>query len=130
MDKFFIEKKIYYHDTDCGKVVYYANYLKYLEEARTEFFLSRGIELKKLAQEGILFVVAKVDIDYKVSARYQDVLRIYCEVASVKKVAIEFVNTIKRDSTVISQATVVLVCVGVDFKPRSLPEDIKQLLLS
>ncbi|MDP8259442.1 MAG: YbgC/FadM family acyl-CoA thioesterase [Candidatus Gygaella obscura] len=130
MDKFFIEKKIYYHDTDCGKVVYYANYLKYLEEARTEFFLKRGIELKRLAEKGILFVVAKVDIDYKAAARYQDSLRVYCEVTSVKRVAIEFTNTIKRDSTIIAQARIVLVCVGNDFKPRSIPEDIKKLLLS
>lgn len=129
MDKFFIEKKIYYHDTDCGKVVYYANYLKYLEEARTEFFSSCSIDLKRLAQQGILFVVAKVDIDYKAPAKYQDILRIYCEVAHVKRAAIEFINTIKRDSTVISQAKIVLVCVGEDFKPRSIPEDIKKLLL-
>ena len=58
-----MEKRIYYHDTDCGGVVYYANYLKYLEEARTEYFLSKGADLQKLSTEGIWFTVARVEIE-------------------------------------------------------------------
>ena len=55
MKDFYIKKKIYYHDTDSGGVVYYANYLKHLEEARTEYFLTKGIDLKELANKDILF---------------------------------------------------------------------------
>ena len=59
-----MEIRIYYEDTDCGGVVYYANYLKYFEEVRTEHLLSKGIDLNKLSKEGILFVIADVDIKY------------------------------------------------------------------
>jgi acyl-CoA thioester hydrolase len=62
MEKFYLEKKIYYHDTDCGGVVYYANYLKYLEEGRTEFCVSNGIDIKGLAEKSVYFVVARTEI--------------------------------------------------------------------
>ncbi|MFA6281569.1 MAG: YbgC/FadM family acyl-CoA thioesterase, partial [Candidatus Omnitrophota bacterium] len=71
-----MQKRIYYHDTDCGGVVYYANYLKYLEEARTEYMRERGLDLKELAGTGLLFVVKKVEIEYKSPARYADLLEI------------------------------------------------------
>lgn len=58
---FYMTKRIYYHDTDCGGIVYYANYLKYLEEARTKYFLSMGIDLQKLSNRGIWFAVARVE---------------------------------------------------------------------
>ena len=57
--------KIYYHHTDCGGVVYYAKYLEFLEEARTEFFDHRGILVKELIKQGVLFVDARQEIDYK-----------------------------------------------------------------
>jgi acyl-CoA thioester hydrolase len=57
--------KIYYHHTDCGGVVYYANYLEFLEEARTEFFVARGILIPELIRQGRFFVVARQEIDYK-----------------------------------------------------------------
>ena len=74
MAEFQIKKTIYYHDTDSGGVVYYANYLKYLEEARTEYFRSKFQELKTLAERGVLFVVARVEIDYRSPAKYGGIL--------------------------------------------------------
>ncbi|HPP13356.1 MAG TPA: hotdog domain-containing protein, partial [bacterium] len=62
---FRLNKTVYYHDTDAGGVVYYASYLKHLEEARTEFFRSLGIDLKKLAQQDTYFVVARIEVDFK-----------------------------------------------------------------
>jgi tol-pal system-associated acyl-CoA thioesterase len=128
MSDFAIEKKIYYHDTDCGGVVYYANYLKYLEEARTEFLVSRGIELPKLAEKDLFFVVARVEIDYKSPARYQERLTVSARVAEAKMATVKFYQEIRRGETLIAKATTSLVCVGRDFKPVAVPEEIKKAL--
>jgi YbgC/YbaW family acyl-CoA thioester hydrolase len=62
--------RIYYHHTDCGGVVYYANYLKFLEEARTQFMEGKGVFIKDLIKQGVLFVVCRQEIDYKSQALY------------------------------------------------------------
>jgi acyl-CoA thioester hydrolase len=128
MEDFYIEKKIYYHDTDCGGVVYYANYLKYLEEARTEFLLIKGIELPKLAEQDVMFVVGRVEIDYKAPARYQDRIRVSSSVEEIKLSAIRFYQEVSRNGTLLAKATTTLVCVGGDFKPKRLPEEVKERL--
>ncbi|MGD0887192.1 MAG: YbgC/FadM family acyl-CoA thioesterase [Thermodesulfovibrionales bacterium] len=128
MDDFSLDKRIYYHDTDCGGVVYYANYLKHLEEARTEFFLSKGIELRVWADNGIHFVVARVEIDYKSPARYQDTIRILTRVQRVRRVALEFSQEIIKENAPLVEAHTTLVCVGKDFKPLRIPDEIKNIL--
>jgi acyl-CoA thioester hydrolase len=121
--------KIYYHHTDCGGVVYYANYLKFLEEARTEFFEERGISIKKLVQQGILFIVVRQEIDYKSPAFYADTLQIDTVVVSVSGVKIEFEYEIKnQDHKVICTARTVMACVDAGFKPRGIPEEIRRKL--
>ncbi len=125
MEDFYIEKKIYYHDTDCGGVVYYANYLKYLEEARTEFFLLKGIELLKLAEKNAVFVVARVEIDYKSPARYQDKIRISAVVEETKLSAVKFYQEISKGSTLLARARTTLICVDNELKVRKLPEEVK-----
>jgi len=126
MDDFALEKKIYYHDTDCGGVVYYANYLKHLEEARTEFLSSKGIDLKKLAEEGMWFAVAKVEIEYKAPAGYQDTIRIMTAIESSRKTAMQFRQRIFRDEKLLVEASTVLVCVGKNFRPMVIPDAIKK----
>lgn len=126
MEEFILEKKIYYHDTDCGGVVYYANYLKHLEEARTEFLSSKGINLKKLAEEGMWFAVAKVEIEYKAPAGYQDTIRIMTAIESSRKTAMQFRQRIFRDDKLLVEAGTVLVCVGKNFKPMAIPDVIKK----
>lgn len=125
MSDFSIQKKIYYHDTDCGGVVYYANYLKYLEEARTEFLLLKGIELPRLAEKDLLFVVGRVEIDYKAPARYQDKIAISAVVEETRLSAVRFYQEVSRDDLLLVTARTILVCVGKDFKPKKLPEEIK-----
>lgn len=72
------EKRIYYHDTDAGGVVYYANYLKYLEEDRTEFLEKRGLSIKEMHENQFFYAVRTCSINYKSPARYGDV--IICEI--------------------------------------------------
>jgi len=124
-----ISKRIYYHDTDCGGVVYYANYLKYLEEARTEYFLDRGIDLKKLVDQGIYFVVKQVNIDYKAPARYQDIIEIIAKPGNIKTSSIEFLQEINKDDTLLIEASVILVCVDRNFRPIRIPDRIKKEIL-
>ncbi|MFA5275621.1 MAG: thioesterase family protein [Candidatus Omnitrophota bacterium] len=122
-----MKKKIYYHDTDCGGVVYYSNYLKFLEEARTEFFAEKGLSIKELADVGTFFVVARQEIDYKCPARYGDELEINTWISANSTVRLEFDAEIKNQAgQLISKAKTILVCVGTDFKPKVIPEEIKR----
>jgi acyl-CoA thioester hydrolase len=122
------QKKIYYHDTDCGGVVYYANYLKYFEEARTEFFSARGVDLRKLADGGIFFVVARVEIDYRSPARYQDLLNIHTSVARARRSLVEFAQRATREETVIAEARTIIMSVGRDLRTITVPQVITEAL--
>lgn len=120
----YLEKKIYYHDTDCGGVVYYANYLKHLEEARTEFFLSLGVDLKELMDKGIYFVVSRVEIEYRSPARYQDIIRIVTGIERGSFSSVKFYQNILRGEKLLVVARTVLICVNSEFRPIRIPFDI------
>jgi acyl-CoA thioester hydrolase len=124
-----MQVKIYYHHTDCGGVVYYANYLKFLEEARTEFLAERGVLVRELAQKGILFVVARQEIDYKLPAFYGDILDIDTQIVEVGRVRVEFDYEIRnQNNQSVSKAKTILVFVDKDLKPKIIPEEIRKLL--
>jgi acyl-CoA thioester hydrolase len=118
--------RIYYEDTDCGGVVYYANYLKYCERARTELLESRGASLKGLVEEGIFFVVAEASLKYLSPGRYGDVLAIETVVERLGPASITFSHEIKRDATGerLVHAEVKLGCVGRNMKPLRIRQDI------
>ena len=121
--------RIYYHDTDCGGVVYYANYLKFLEQARTEFFEKKGVPIGTLAKEGMLFVVARQEIDYKSPSFYGDTLDVDARLESIGAAKLEFTNRImNQDEKMIAQARTIVVCIGRDFKPKHIPQDIRNKL--
>jgi len=130
MEDFYIEKRIYYHDTDCGGVVYYANYLKHLEEARTEFCRHRGIDLRELSHEGTLFVVIHLEVNYKSPARYQDKIKIFTKVEKVKHSSLQFTQKIMRDNSVLIVGKTTWVCVNKNFKPKPIPKDTKKLFIT
>ncbi len=116
-------KRIYYHDTDCGGVVYYANYLKYPEEARTEYMEARGLNLKELADKGTLFVVKRVDIEYKAPAHYADTLEISTKISKIRNVSVEFLQEIKREEKILVSAVTTLVCIDKSFRPCAMSDD-------
>ncbi|MDD5501015.1 MAG: thioesterase family protein [Candidatus Omnitrophica bacterium] len=116
---------VYYHHTDCGGVVYYANYLDFLEEARTEYFASRGHSIKELADSGIMFVVSRQEVDYKSPAVYGDDLEVRTRVGSSSGVRMEFLHEIyNQDSRLIVKARTILVCVDKNLRPRAIPEEL------
>jgi acyl-CoA thioester hydrolase len=123
-----ILKSIYYHDTDAGGVVYYANYLKYFEEGRTEYLKDRGVDISKVAKEGVLFVVRHVDIDYKSPACYGDVLEIFTRITKIKKLTVDFFHQAKKDGRLLVSANTQLVCIDSNFRPKAIPENIVKAL--
>ncbi len=121
--------RIYYHDTDCGGVVYYANYLKYLEEARSEYFEQRGIIIKDLRDEGIGFVVARQEIDYKSPSFYADTLEVKTRVTEATFTRLNFeYEIINQSGQLIAKAKTVLVFVDKSLKPKRIPENILKKL--
>jgi len=125
-----VKIKIYYHHTDCGQVVYYAKYLEFLEEARTEFFEGKGISIKELAKQGVSFVVARQEIDYKSPAFYADILSIDTRVTEVGWVKLDFTYEMKnQNSQIVCTARTVMVCVNGNFKPQTIPEEIRDKLV-
>ncbi|MCM8770836.1 MAG: acyl-CoA thioesterase [Candidatus Omnitrophica bacterium] len=122
-----MKKRIFYHHTDCGGVVYYSRYLDFLEEARTEFFEENNLSLTKLYEQGVFFVVARQEIDYKFPARYLDVLDIKTWIEDVSNVRLTFGYEIKnQEDKLIASAKTILVCVDNSFKPHAFPEEIKK----
>jgi len=125
-----VKIKIYYHHTDCGQVVYYAKYLEFLEEARTEFFEGKGISIKELAKQGVSFVVARQEIDYKSPAFYADILSIDTRVTEVGWVKLDFTYEMKnQNNQIVCTARTVMVCVNGNFKPQTIPEEIRDKLV-
>ena len=124
-ENFFHKVKVYYEDTDSGGVVYYANYLKFLERARTEALFSIGFTNKKIREEfNSLIIVKSCNIEYKRSAYLEDELTIRSFVKSVSKTAFFMNQEITRNDEVIVEAKVHLVFVNKEGKPIKIPEDI------
>lgn len=123
-----IKKKIYYHDTDAGGVMYYADYLEHLEEGRFEFCLSRGVNIAELAKQGVIFPVVRMEIDYKSPARYGDIVEVFTRVEKFGFSSVHFIQEIKRDSAVLIKAKMICACVNEALKPQPIPEKIKQAL--
>lgn len=121
-----MKKKIYYHDTDCGGVVYYSNYLKFLEEARTEFFSDKGLSIKELAEQGTMFIVARQEIDYKLPAFYGDILDVAAAINNISAARIDFDHEIKKDNQIVAKAKTIMVCVDKTLKPKSIPEEVRK----
>ncbi len=123
MEKNFLFKlKVYYEDTDSGGVVYYANYLKFLERARSEFIYSIGLSNKKLLNEfDTLIIVKSCNIEYKKSAKLEDELEIFSSIKSYTKTSFIMDQTVKRRDEIIAVAEVALVTINKNGKPVKIP---------
>jgi len=115
--------RVYYEDTDSGGVVYYANYLRFLERARTEWLRARGFEQTDLAREhGIVFVVTALSIEYRRPARFNDVIAVTVEPAELGASRIVLLQRVLLEAVELVAASVRLACVEtVTFKPVRIP---------
>lgn len=118
--------RVYWEDTDAGGVVYYANYLKFLERARTEWLRALGIEQTELAeQDGVLFVVRRVEADYLKAARFNDVLAVECRLVEVGRASLTLGQRVMRGEEALLTATVKAACVKAgEFRPAKIPAHI------
>ena len=122
-DNFFHKLKVYYEDTDAGGIVYYANYLKFLERARTEALVTLGFNNKKIKEDfGSLIIVKSCNIEYKRSALLEDELNIRSFVKSITKTSFFMNQFISRGEDLIVEAKVHLVFVDNEGTPTRIPE--------
>ena len=124
-ENFFLKLKVYYEDTDSGGVVYYANYLKFLERARTEALFSIGYSNKKIKENfGSLIIVKACNIEYKKSAHLEDELTVRSFVKSITKTSFFMNQIVTKTNDIIAEAQVHLVFVNTDGKPVKIPDEI------
>lgn len=127
-----MEKRIFYHDTDSGGVVYYGNYLKYLEEARTEFLEKKGMSVEIFQERGMIYAVRKCNVTYRSPARYGDTIVCDAKLLKITAAQLIFEQKIhqKKTGQLIVEAEVTLACLNKDFKPTQIPEDMREKLLT
>jgi acyl-CoA thioester hydrolase len=125
-----MDVRIYYEDTDAGGVVYHANYIKYLERARTEYFRRHGFFVAELARNGFVFPVVRLEIDFKSPAVHDDLLFVTTCPIMVGGSSIRLSQKIERknDNKLLVDALVTLACINPALKARRIPLDIRQML--
>ena len=127
--KFSFNVKVYYEDTDAAGVVYYANYLKFLERARSEAIYSLGYTNSSLLEIfGVLLIVKSCNIEYKKPAKFEDKLEILSEIKSFTKTSFLMKQSILRDNELITYAEVCLVSVNKKGKPVKMPNELSKKL--
>lgn len=120
---------VYYEDTDLAGIVYYANYLKFIERGRTEWVRDLGIDQGRLkADEGIVFAVRHLEADYLSPARFDDELTVETTLTSITGVRIVLAQEVRRDGDLLFSASVTLVALNEDGMPTRLPANIRQNL--
>ncbi|MCK4743868.1 MAG: tol-pal system-associated acyl-CoA thioesterase [Sulfuriflexus sp.] len=124
--------RVYYEDTDAAGVVYYANYLKFMERARTEYVRSLGFEQDALReQDGIVFVVRNVSLQLHKPARFNDELEVVSNIQKVARTNLIFTQIIRRvnEDKILSEAEIQIVSVNaVSWKPQAIPENVLQAI--
>lgn len=125
-EDFSIPVRVYYEDTDAGGVVYYANYLRFMERARTEWLRALGFEQDALSvNERVIFAVRAIKVDFFKPGRFNELLQATVSVRRVGSASITFRQQIQRDATTLCQAEVRVACLDVEsFAPRAIPAGI------
>lgn len=124
-----ISLRVYYEDTDLAGIVYYANYLKFIERGRSEFVRARGIDQTALkAQAGIVFAVRKVEADYLSPAKFDDLLTVETSLTELKGASLTMAQRVLRDGVVLFAAQVVLVCLSETGRAARLPDAVRAAL--
>lgn len=123
--------RVYYEDTDAGGVVFYANYLRFMERARTEWLRNLGFEQDKLMQDpGVMFFVRRTEMNYRAPARFNDELSVITRVDKLSGASITFAQQIFRrgEDQPLVEGLVQVACVTTEMKPARIPSSIKELL--
>ena len=126
MSTFSIPIRVYYEDTDAGGVVYYANYLRFMERARTEWLRNLGFEQDELSiKDGVVFAVRSASLEFVKAARFNEQLRVTAEVIKQGKASVTFKQTITREDDLVCSGEIKLACVDAEkFLPKAIPRAI------
>ncbi len=129
MTEFNFQVRVYYEDTDAGGIVYYANYLKFMERARTEWLRSIGVDQPTLMRDQrLMFVVVSTDVKYVKPARFDDLLNVSCRMMSITRTSLSFAQEIRRDDEqgeLLVSGMVKAACVDADrLRPRAIPANL------
>ena len=123
--------RVYYEDTDLAGIVYYANYFKFIERARSDWVRALGIDQAALKQEaGLVFAVARVEADYKSPARFDDVIEVRTNLQKLSGARIILEQSIWREDALLFDSVITLVCLGDSGRPAKIPADIRRLMSS
>ncbi|MEM6407921.1 MAG: tol-pal system-associated acyl-CoA thioesterase [Pseudomonadota bacterium] len=120
--------RVYYEDTDLAGIVYYANYLKFIERARSEWVRELGVDQLKMKRDGLVFAVRRVEADYLSPARFDDVLRVETALEEITGTRVKLVQSVLRDESVLFRGAVTLVCLADSGKPARIPAEIRAKL--
>ncbi len=121
--------RVYYEDTDAGGIVYYANYLKFAERARTEMLRGLGVESSTLmGVDGVALAVRRCEADYIRPARLDDALTVKTQVARVGGASVELLQTVRRGSEELVRLDLKLGCMSMDGRPARLPARLREIL--
>ena len=121
------EYRVYYEDTDAGGIVYYANYLKFAERARTEMLRAAGIShAEMVADDGLMLVVRRVAAEYRRSAKLDDELEIETRLAELGGATLTLDQTVRRGREVLVELVVTIACITREGRPTRVPERIRQ----
>lgn len=124
-----MDVRIYYEDTDAGGVVYHANYIKYMERARTEYFRKRGFYVAELAKNGFVFPVVRLEVDFMAPALHDDLLAVTTVPVRVKGASLTLRQTIARqnDGKLLVEGIVTLACITPELKAQRIPDAIRRM---
>lgn len=121
--------RVYIEDTDAGGIVFYGNYLKFMERARTEFLRALGYHKAAVAENGTLLVVHSANIEYHRPARLDDILSVTCHVAKLARSYMEFQQYVYREQELLSTGSIRIACVNpVSMRPQAMPSGLYQQL--
>ncbi|WP_289043710.1 tol-pal system-associated acyl-CoA thioesterase [uncultured Aliiroseovarius sp.] len=120
--------RVYYEDTDMAGIVYYANYLRYIERARSDWVREIGIDQNAMREDGLVFAVRRVEADYLSSARLDEELQVETSVQQVTGARLVMEQVVKRGEERLFEALVTIVCVSDTGQPARLPANIRRLV--
>ena len=121
--------RVYYEDTDMAGIVYHANYLKFIERARSDWVRLKGVDQNKMKdEEGVVFAVRKVDADFLRPARFDDELVVETRAVTVTGARLVMEQIVKRENELLFQAMVTIACVGENGQPARLPANLRLML--
>ena len=118
--------RVYYEDVDLAGIVYYANYLRFIERARSEMIRAAGIDQTGMRAAGLVFAVARIEADYLRPARYDDALEVETCLGERSRVRFVLDQIVRRDGETLFRARVTIVCMDLEGRPRRLPEAVER----